>query len=160
MQVPNGYIPLPLGPDFNGHLGPFYGAAFPDGIRLGTRLLEHHLNAFGTAHGGAIAAIADLTGLLVQQMSGHTDRATLTVSLTIQYLDRSFHGEWMNLRPTLLGATKSLLFTKSGVYADDRLVAQSTAIFRIGSVTKVPFATLGHFFADNFPGSVPEPLTV
>jgi len=156
--VPDGYVPLPVGQDFNAVIGPLYGASFPEGIRLGVRLMYRHLNALGTAHGGVIAAIADLTGLLMQQMSGYTGRMTPTISLNVQYLAPSAVGEWMDLRPTLVRATRTMLFSESGIYADDRLVARSNAIFRIGATTTVPFATLGHFFADTFPGSVPEPL--
>jgi len=157
-DVPDGYVPLPLGNDFNGHIGPIYGAAFGTGIRLGLRLTSKHLNALGTAHGGVIAAIADLTGLLVQQISGYTGRMTPTISLNVQYLAASSVGQWMDLRPKLLRATKTMLFSESGIYADDRLVAQSNAIFRIGAATDVPFATLGHFYSCTFPGSVAEPL--
>jgi len=156
-DVPAGYQPLPLGAeDFNAVLGPFYGAAFDDGIRLGVRLTARHLNVFGTAHGGAIAAIADMQGLLVQQISGYTNRLTPTVSLTVDYIGPSAKGEWLDFRPTLLHATGSMLFSETKVHSNGRLVARSSAIFKIGPIADRPFATLGRFFAERFPGSVPD----
>lgn len=156
-DVPPGYLPLPLGTDdFNAVLGPFYGAAFEDGIRLGVRLAARHLNVFGTAHGGAIAGIADMQGLLVQQISGYSNRLTPTVSLSVDYIGPSAAGEWLDFRPKLLHATRSLLFSETKVHSDGRLVARSSAIFKIGPIADRPFATLGRFFAERFPGSVPD----
>lgn len=156
--VPPGYLLLPTGGHFHAQIGPFYGVAFKDGIRMGIRLAEKHLNPFGTAHGGAIAAFADMQGMLAQQLSGYVTHSTPTISLSVDYIGRSEAGEWMDFRPTLLRATRSLLFTETKIHSDDRLVARSSAVFKIGERTDVAFATLGRFFADNFPGSVPEPV--
>ena len=154
-RIPPGYVPMPLGPDFNSILGPFYGGVFEAGLRMGTRLDARHLNALGTAHGGAVAAIADMQGLLVQQIAGYTDRVTPTVSLSIDFIGRSQADDWLDIRPRLLKATRSLLFCESHLFANDELIARSSAVFKIGPVTSVPWATLGTFFADRFPGSVP-----
>ncbi|MDT0508465.1 PaaI family thioesterase [Novosphingobium sp. MMS21-SN21R] len=119
--------------DFNTGVGEWsLGGIWLDrqGARLAVRVAQHHCNAFGVMHGGALATFADGQALAVRTYSGGADDHTPTVSLSVDYLGGAPLGSWVVADVTLLRTTRTLLFTQALVTADGKPVARTSAIYR------------------------------
>ncbi len=55
----------------------------------------------------------------------------MTVNLSVDYLDGARLGEWMQVTPRVLRASGSTGFVDALITADGRLVARSSAVFRL-----------------------------
>ena len=114
-------------------------------LQLGVIVREAHCNARGFAHGGLISALAD-------NAMGHSAVATarntlpeppasaVTVSLSLDFADSARIGEWLEVRPVVLKAGRTLAFTEGHVIAvhdgKERLIARCSATFRMVGATK------------------------
>lgn len=99
-------------------------------IQLGWRAAAAHCNARGLLHGGVIAALADNAMGLSYAAALANVGGVVTVSLSLDYLDSAKAGEWVEVRPRVLKAGKSMGFVEALVIAQDKPIARASATFR------------------------------
>lgn len=95
-----------------------------------------HCNARGFAHGGLISAFADnAMGLsavrIARGREGGGNASAVTVTLTVDFVDSAKQGEWMEVRPTVLKAGRTLAFVECRVVCGERTIARASASFRM-----------------------------
>jgi uncharacterized protein (TIGR00369 family) len=107
-------------------------------IEIGVRLAGPHCNSRGLVHGGVIATLADnAMGLslhaarVLAMGEEEAGSGSVTMSLSVDYLDTGRLGEWMQVTPRVLRASGSTGFVDALITADGRLVARSNAVFRL-----------------------------
>jgi acyl-coenzyme A thioesterase PaaI-like protein len=108
---------------------PIYARRSESEICLGFRGAAPHANSRGLIHGGLISALADnamgLTcGQHLAEISG-----LVTVSLSIDFVGSAKIGQWIEIRPELIKAGKSLCFARALVMADDSICARASGVF-------------------------------
>jgi uncharacterized protein (TIGR00369 family) len=116
---------------------PIYARQQPRALELALRVRAAHCNGRGTAHGGLIAALADnamglSAGVAVAADQGTPPRGAVTVSLAMDYLDAAQVGEWLEVRPTVLKAGRTLAFVECLVCCGERTIARGNATFKLG----------------------------
>lgn len=99
-------------------------------FQLGLRLAEPHCNARGFAHGGVIAALADNAMGLTYGLNLGAPGGIVTVSLNLDYIGSGQIGQWLEIAPRVLKASKTTGFIDALVNADGALVARASAVFR------------------------------
>jgi uncharacterized protein (TIGR00369 family) len=108
---------------------PIYARRLEREIRLGFRGAAPHVNSRGFIHGGLICALADNAmglscGLQLPDISG-----LVTVSLSVDFVGTARIGQWIEIRPEVVKAGKSLCFARALVMADDAICARASGVF-------------------------------
>lgn len=116
---------------------PLYSKVLEDAVQLGLVLDRPHCNSRGLAHGGLIAALADNSmGLSCAKMAiaagAQTISGGVTLSLTTDYIGVARQGQWLQFRPEVTKAGKTICFARCWVEADGTAVATASATFKVG----------------------------
>ena len=143
-DIPEGFQPDPrVKPHtFAALVGPFYSRRVGDDLSLGLRIEERHCNSSGTCHGGLLATLADIALGYSCAIAGNTggERPNfVTVDLSLQYLDSTHVGEWVQSEVTVLGAGSRTRSATGHLLANGRPVVRISANFRMAR-TRTPEA--------------------
>ena len=123
-------------PTFNTHIGNLYAKRGEKGTRdefvMGFRVHAHMCNPAGGLHGGMMMTVADLVGAMGGSTLAGLRKFLPTVNMTFDFVAPARVGDWVEGRPELVRATRSLLFTN--IY----LTVGETKILRASSICKIP----------------------
>lgn len=123
---------MPLRGGFFSAFGPLYANMEGGTGRMGFFVDEQHISPRDVCHGGAISAFADMQALIAQQLAGIRDRFTPTINLSVDYIAPARRGEWLEMRVSLLKATRNLLFTEGPLISGaGNLIARTSGVFKI-----------------------------
>ena len=99
-------------------------------MAMAMQVQDHHCNALGTMHGGAMATFLDgqaMPGItLLPDGSNHTP----TISLNVDYLAPPKSGDWLLVETNIVKTTRNMIFTQALARVGDIIVARSTAIYK------------------------------
>ncbi len=127
---PPGYRQTVLVDPFETHVGPIYDRGEPPTRTFALLVEAHHCNMRRIIHGGMLMTFADAA--IGQAMWDMTDRApSVTLNMQSQFLKPAKIGELIEVTPTLVRKTRSLVFLRG-----DFQVAGET-IFAVTSVWKL-----------------------
>lgn len=123
-------------PTFNTHIGNLYVKRGEKGTRdefvMGFRVHQHMCNPAGGLHGGMMMTVADLVGAMGGGTLAGLRKFLPTVNMTFDFVAPAKVGDWVEGRPELVRATRSLLFTN--IY----LTVGEAKILRASSICKIP----------------------
>jgi acyl-coenzyme A thioesterase 13 len=127
---PDGFGALSRDSPFLRRIGPF-AIKLDDHRVAGFVVADHHTNARGQLHGGALAAIVDVVMGHATAKLGDPAPALLTASLTINLTAGVTVGQWLTVTalPRRLG--RRMAFADATVEADQRLVATASGVFAV-----------------------------
>ena len=128
--LPDGFVPWRHDSPFLRRIGPLAAAVEDDRI-AGVRVADHHVNARGGLHGGALAAIADV--VMGHATAGLADPAPslVTVSLTVNLTAGAQLDDWLQVTalPRRLG--RRLAFADAIIECRSRLIATASGVFTV-----------------------------
>lgn len=130
--VPQGYVPLEgnAKDGFMDRVGPFYSRRGDGPARIGVRIEQHHCNTMGVCHGGMVATLCDaVLGFTIAEACG--TRQMLTVSLNTDFVGAVKKGDWFEGWGEVLRIGGSLSFARAELYADGKVVARTSGIFKL-----------------------------
>jgi uncharacterized protein (TIGR00369 family) len=123
-------------PTFNSHIGNLYVKRGEKGAHdefvMGFRVHQHMCNPAGGLHGGMMMTVADLVGAMGGGTLAGLRKFLPTVNMTFDFVAPAKVGDWVEGRPELVRATRSLLFTN--IY----LTVGEEKILRASSICKIP----------------------
>ena len=128
-MIPDGWVVQPSRA-FGTLVGPFYRPAGGDASLCGFVADERHGNKRGVVHGGMIATAMD-TALGNRSWAAAGEKPCATVQLGIQYVGALKLGEFALIRSDLVRTTRSLVFVRATMTADDRMVATADGVWKI-----------------------------
>ena len=121
---------------FNSHIGNLYVKRGEKGTRdafvMGFRVHPHMCNPAGGLHGGMMMTVADLVGAMGGGTLAGLRKFLPTVNMTFDFVAPAKVGDWVEGRPELVRATRTLLFTN--IY----LTVGEEKILRASSICKIP----------------------
>tara|TARA_B100000575_G_scaffold51183_1_gene37865 strand:+ start:13 stop:402 length:390 start_codon:yes stop_codon:yes gene_type:complete len=94
------------------------------------KVLESFLNTGGIAHGGFIATIAD-TGMGNAAHVAAGNKRCVTINLDIKFISAGKLNEQLIGKVKVLKKTKTLVFISSEIYAEEKIVATASGIWKI-----------------------------
>ncbi len=132
--VPPGFSLAQTRGKFTTHNGPVYRADGAGDVRSGIRILDRHCNGMGFLHGGMAAAFSD--SALAWAVWDATGRMSVTLKLTMAYLDVVREGEWLEARPQVDGVHDGMVHVHARLIAGDgvcegRAAGRADAVFRL-----------------------------
>ena len=126
---PPGFAPRPTRGKFSLHNGPSYLASAEGDIRSGIWVLDRHCNGLGFMHGGMICAFAD--SALAWAVWSATGRSSVTIKLTMEFMDIVKEGTWLEAHPRVKGIDGDLVHVMTDLIKEDgALAARADAVFR------------------------------
>ena len=129
-SVLEGFAPFDEPGSFIGLVGPLYRRVDGDGVTLCLPVEKRHTNPMGTAHGGLLMTLMDLTlGMNVGAAIGH-DAPLPTVQLSCSLIAAAREGETVVGTAEVDRATRSFAFVTGTLRAGDRVLMRASAIFR------------------------------
>ncbi len=129
--VPEGFRPLNRGGPFLRHLGPLYFRKDGDGIVVGLRIEEKHLNTRGIAHGGMLVTLADSALGIALSMSSRPPQPMVTVSLTTDFADTANSGDWVEARVDIQKVGGRLAFANCYLLVGERRILRASGVFAL-----------------------------
>lgn len=126
---PSGFAPRPTRGKFSIHNGPSYLATGEGDIRSGIWVLDRHCNGMGFMHGGMICAFAD--SALAWAVWSATERMSVTIKLTMEFMGIVPEGTWLEAHPQVKGVDGDLVHVMANLVTEQgTLVARADAVFR------------------------------
>jgi acyl-coenzyme A thioesterase PaaI-like protein len=112
---------------------PVYARHSASGVSLAIRAGAAHANSRGFVHGGLITALADnAMGLSCGQRIENTS-GLVTVSLSVDFVGFAKIGQWLEIRPEVIKAGRSLCYATALALADDVVCARASGVFKVVS---------------------------
>lgn len=115
-----------------GVIGPLYARHNEDGVAVGLRVDERHLNTRGFLHGGVIAALLDIA--FSDNVSARGPLGAVTENLTVQYVAKSRPGDWLEASASAVDVGRRLAHARGELRTDDRVVAFACASYALGNI--------------------------
>ena len=134
MTVPEGFGPPNSRGPFTLHNGPSYRATADGDVRSGMVVLDRHCNGMGFLHGGMASAFAD--SAVAWAVWNHTERLSVTLKLTMTFLDIVKVGTWLEARPVVDRALDDVVHAHTELIAmtgggEETVAARADAVFRL-----------------------------
>ncbi|MEL6285052.1 MAG: PaaI family thioesterase [Pseudomonadota bacterium] len=127
---PPGFSPTNSRGKFTLHNGPIYRAHSEGDLRSGFYVLDRHCNGMGFLHGGMISAFAD--GALAWGVWNHTRRLSVTLKLTLSFLDIVRLDSWVEADPVIDAVNGEMVHAHAMIAVDGAAPsARADAVFRL-----------------------------
>lgn len=119
------------GQGFVDHVGPFYVRREASGLRsFGFVAQPKHANLIGVVHGGMLMTLAD-RALGVAAWDAAGGKPSVTVQFDMQFLSAVKMGEFAEMAPELIRATRSLVFMRGTLKVGERAAGMANGLWKI-----------------------------
>lgn len=129
-DVPEGFVPLQAGGPWSKALGPLW-CRHDDAGRpvFAIRVLENHLNNQRIAHGGMLTTFADGTLGYALAMAVGRRGASVTASMTADFLSSARLGDWLESHVTITKRGRRLAYARCELRVGSRQVMHASGVF-------------------------------
>lgn len=112
-------------------VGPLFVRGEASGLRsFGFVAQPKHANLIGVVHGGMLMTLAD-RALGVAAWDAAGGRPVVTVQFDMQFLSAVKMGEFAEMTPEVVRATKTLMFMRGSLMAGGRAAASANGLWKI-----------------------------
>ncbi|QKC98404.1 PaaI family thioesterase [Mesorhizobium sp. NZP2298] len=127
---PPGFVPAPLDEGFTNLIGQLYARKGVDGIHvIAFRVSERHLNLHRSAHGGMLAALADVAIGMNIMRGAEKVAAAATLNLSINFIGGCSSGDWVEAYAHFSKIEGRVRFGRCLIQVGDRAIAEAHATF-------------------------------
>jgi uncharacterized protein (TIGR00369 family) len=111
-------------------VGPIWHRRVGDDLHVGFVVAQKHLNIAGNLHGGMLMTLAD-QAMAVAARGATGGKRHATIDLNMQFVGAVRLGEFVEARPEIVRATRSVVFMQAKMRVGDRLIATTSGIWKI-----------------------------
>jgi uncharacterized protein (TIGR00369 family) len=141
IDTPDGFEPLGQDGTFLDHVGGLLWRRLPDRTDTCVLVQAHHANPNGTAHGGLLMTLLDITlGATAESFLGirADGRHPATIQLSCSFLQAAATGHWLFGEARVERATRTLTFVSGRLHTGGETVLTASAVFRNPSPAPAP----------------------
>ncbi len=131
--IPEGFEPLFRSSPFLERTGPFFSSGRGAQLRIGMRVLEHHLNARGYVHGGALMTIADIALGYAMASSADPPVQAVTSHISTDFAGSAKLGDWVESSADIQKVGRTLAFCNVYLHVGEQRIVRASGIFAITS---------------------------
>ena len=120
------------------HTGPFLSQNGPLSYKkvdgkpvLGLRIDERHTNMRGIVHGGMLVTLADSALGTVLYSSRKPPQPMVTVSLTTDFIESAWPGDWVEAHVDVLRIGSRLAYANCYLHVGERRILRASAVFAV-----------------------------
>ena len=131
-EVPAGFRPANMPAGFIEANGPLFWKDQDGYLIFGIRIEPRHTNAAGNLHGGMLMTFVDMQLNSALNYQLETGLFIPTVSVTVDFLNPAFVGEWIQGRTEILKRGGSTVFCECRIAKEDgTLIGRASGIFKL-----------------------------
>lgn len=128
-DIPEGFVLSDKRGPFTSHNGPTYHKQIVGGLVHGFRVLDRHCNNMGILHGGMATAFMD--GVLAGAVFRAAGRRSVTLRLTVDFLDIARAGEWLEGRVGVVDLNAEICHVQGEVRRAEVAILRARGIFKL-----------------------------
>jgi uncharacterized protein (TIGR00369 family) len=128
-EPPAGFERLKIAAGFAADFGPIYGKREGERFWFGFRVDADHMNAYGLAHGGALATFADMQLAALMRLGRLEAKQSPTISLSLDFLAPARQGDWVEGEIVLVKRTGRLAFSETILSVNGAPVVRAKGVF-------------------------------
>ena len=127
---PDGFVRSSGRGAFTTHNGPyFHRTDLEEGSAQAFFALSRHANGLGLVHGGMLTAFMD--GLLAAAVYRTTQKISVTIHLSVDFLHMARVGEWVMGEAKVTRATRDVAFVEGRAYVGNHDVIRASGVFKL-----------------------------
>jgi uncharacterized protein (TIGR00369 family) len=130
-QVPEGFVRVEETGPFMTLLGPLYYRSAEAGRIIALRIVEHHLNRRGIAHGGMLATLADSALSVNISLSRKPRLPTVTVSLSTDFVASARAGDWVEAHVDIQKIGARLAYANCYLQVGSKRILRASGVFAV-----------------------------
>jgi len=130
-ELPAGFTTYPENSPFLERLGPLYLRMDDRKPIMGLRICPHHCNNKGTAHGGLLATLADVSLGKSAGWSQEPRIPLVTTSLTVDYLGAARLNDWISAETDFHQVGKEMAFANCYIRSGDKVLARANGVYKV-----------------------------
>lgn len=131
--APEGFEPLFRSSPFLERTGPFFCSGRGGQMKIGLRVLEHHLNARGGVHGGLLMTMADIALGYAMATSADPPVNAVTAQISTDFAGSAKLGDWIESSADIQKVGRTLAFCNVYLKVGDQRIIRASGIFAITS---------------------------
>lgn len=131
--IPEGFEPLFRSSPFLERTGPFFSSGRGAHLRIGMRVLEHHLNARGYVHGGALMTMADIALGYAMASSADPPVQAVTSHISTDFAGSAKLGDWVESSADIQKVGRTLAFCNVYLHVGEQRIVRASGIFAVTS---------------------------
>jgi uncharacterized protein (TIGR00369 family) len=129
-EPPAGYVRSSGRGAFTTHNGPyFHNPTLEEGSAQAFFALSRHANGLGLVHGGMLTAFMD--GLLAAAVFRATQKISVTIHLSVDFLHMARVGEWVMGEAKVTRATRDVAFVEGRAFVGNHDVIRASGVFKL-----------------------------
>ena len=132
-EAAEGYAALFRSSPFLDRIGPFYSKGNGASLSIGLRILQHHLNARGLAHGGVLLTMADIALGYAMATSETPPVGAVTSHLSADFAGSARLGDWVESGVDIQKIGRTLAFANAYLSVGDVRIVRASGVFAIGA---------------------------
>ncbi len=129
--LPQGFEPLFRSSPFLDRTGPFYSSGRGAQMKIGLRVLEHHLNARGAVHGGMLMTMADIALGYAMATSAEPPVQAVTAQISTDFAGSARLGDWIESSADIQKVGRTLAFCNVYLHVGDQRIVRASGIFAV-----------------------------
>ena len=126
-----GYTVLFCSSPFLDRSGPFYSKGKGQSLCIGLRVLDHHLNARGLAHGGVLLTMADIALGYAMATAADPPISAVTSHLSADFAGSAKLGDWVESRADIQKIGRTLAFANIYLLVGDTRIVRASGVFAV-----------------------------
>jgi len=126
-----GFAALFRSSPFLDRIGPFYSKGKGQALSVGLRVLDHHLNARGLAHGGVLLTMADIALGYAMATSEEPPVVAVTSHLSADFAGSAQLGDWVESRADIQKIGRTLAFANIYLLVEDTRIVRASGVFAV-----------------------------
>jgi uncharacterized protein (TIGR00369 family) len=128
-----GYTALFRSSPFLDRSGPFYSKGKGQSLSIGLRVLDHHLNARGLAHGGVLLTMADIALGYAMATAADPPISAVTSHLSADFAGSAKLGDWVESRADIQKIGKTLAFANIYLLVGEARIVRASGVFAVSN---------------------------
>lgn len=130
-DIPEGFKAVEHTGPFLSQNGPLYYKKVDGKPVLGLRIDERHTNMRGIVHGGMLVTLADSALGIVLYNSRTPPQPIVTVSLSTDFIESAWPGDWVEAHVDILRIGKRLAYANCYLQVGDRRILRASGVFAL-----------------------------
>jgi acyl-coenzyme A thioesterase 13 len=113
--------------------GPFYSKGQGQSLSIGLRVLDHHLNARGSVHGGVLLTMADIALGYAMATTEDPPAGAVTSHLSADFAGSARLGDWIESSVDIQKIGRTLAFANVYLHVADQRIVRASGVFAVTS---------------------------
>lgn len=129
IKIPADFKLLDIDGPFMQNYGPLYVKGSGKTSVYGLLAMPHHINLYGSLHGGVLAFLAETSMGLSCSESEEEYASMTTVSLSIDVISAASVDDWLESKIKVLKSGRRMRFAQSLILAKGAAIARASAVY-------------------------------